>query len=50
MNMFFYKMSSKNIMLVRIALLANYIEVDGEDVWCPDWQVPHLEMIAPAAL
>lgn len=32
MNMFFYKMSSKNIMLVRIALLANYIEVDARRV------------------
>jgi hypothetical protein len=25
-------------MLVWIAFLANHIEVDGEDVFCPGWQ------------
>jgi len=38
MNTFFYKSFTKYFMLVWIAFLANYIEVDGEDAWCPDWQ------------
>ena len=39
MNTLFYIISSKCFMLVWIGFLGNYIEVDGEDVWCPDWQV-----------
>ena len=39
MNTLFYIISSKCFMLVWIGFLGNYIEVDGEDVWYPDWQV-----------
>ena len=39
MNTLFYIISSKYFTLVWIGFLGNYIEVDGEDVWCPDWQV-----------
>ena len=39
MNTFFCMISSKCFTLVWIAFLANYIAADGEDVWCPDWQV-----------
>jgi len=38
MNTFYYKMFTKYFMLFWIAFLANHIEVDGEDVFCPDWQ------------
>ena len=39
MNTLFYIISSKYFTLVWIGFLGSYIEVDGEDVWCPDWQV-----------
>eukprot|EP00277_Geminigera_cryophila_P032750 CAMPEP_0173127242 /NCGR_PEP_ID=MMETSP1102-20130122/57666_1 /TAXON_ID=49646 /ORGANISM="Geminigera sp., Strain Caron Lab Isolate" /LENGTH=463 /DNA_ID=CAMNT_0014036805 /DNA_START=42 /DNA_END=1433 /DNA_ORIENTATION=+ len=38
MNTFFYKAFTKYFMLVWIAFLANHVEVDGENAWCPQWQ------------
>ena len=39
MNTLFYIISSEYFTLVWIGFLGNYIEVDGEDVCRPDWQV-----------
>ena len=49
MNTLFYIISSKYFTLVWIGFLGSYIEVDGEDVWCPDWQVLRLPSRAPGA-